>query len=98
MQRGFASTDFMADEENVGLLLHVGTEINTAWKQARDAFLATGWALNDVDDRMTAAEQESLRRAAGCCSRSRTRWHCNSTVARAVNDYWLPREVQHGGL
>lgn len=58
MSRVFAGTDFMADQEKVGLLLRARAEVSNAWQQTRDAFLQIGRALVDIERRMTIAEQE----------------------------------------
>jgi hypothetical protein len=97
MRQVFAGTDFMDDQEKVGLLLRARAEVSDAWQRTRDAFLQIGRALVDIERRMTIAEQELFGRgfkqlfpfSYSVASQFRT-------IARAVDEGKLPLDALPG--
>ena len=57
----FAGTDLLKDQRKVELLLSARRGVTDAWGKTRDAFLAIGRALNEVDQALTKAERDRLR-------------------------------------
>jgi hypothetical protein len=61
LEQVFAGTQLLQDQRKVDLLLSAKRGVTDAWGKTRDAFLAIGRALNEVDRALTDDERDRLR-------------------------------------
>ncbi len=57
----FAGSGFVKDRDKVRMLVNVRAEINSKWKDTRDAYLAIGRSLLALDTKFSREESEMLR-------------------------------------
>lgn len=93
----FAGTDLLRDQRKVTLLLSARRGVTDAWGKTRDAFLAIGRALCEVDQALTEAERDRLRAGfAKLFPFSDTVAAQFRVIARAVDSGAIPKEALPG--
>jgi hypothetical protein len=93
----FDGTELMGDQRKVKLLLKLRTDVSSAWKQTRDAFIEIGRALNDVDRELNAEERDRFKDGfRKLFPFSETVASQFRAIARAVDDGALPRDQVPG--
>jgi hypothetical protein len=90
----FAGTSLMEDQAKVRAILQARGQVAEAWRDARNAYLEIGRALNAVDQHLDQAERDAMKRGFGrLFPFSETVASQFRRIARAVDEGRLPLDV-----